>query len=97
MKAPDQFSIPDQSLFMVQKLVTGLNFEFVDEFSSVNDCLSASFRYSYTGQNFPVVRFILHSVVSVSKGFRRCTRSYLWIFRAEFSSATVSYAIIDCA
>ena len=38
MKAPDQFSIPDQSLFMVQKLVTGLNFEFVDEFSSVNDC-----------------------------------------------------------
>lgn len=37
MKASDQFSIPEQSLFMVQKLVTGLNFESVDEFSSIND------------------------------------------------------------
>ena len=37
MKAPDQFSIPEQSLFMVQKLVTGLNFQSVDEFSSIND------------------------------------------------------------
>ena len=37
MKAPDQFSIPEQSLFMVQKLVTGPNFESVDEFSSIND------------------------------------------------------------
>ena len=37
MKALDQFSIPEKSLFMVQKLVTGLNFESVDEFSSIND------------------------------------------------------------
>lgn len=37
MKVPDQFSVPEQSLFMVQKLVTGLNFESVDEFSSIKD------------------------------------------------------------
>ena len=33
------------------------------------------------------------TVPSVSKGFYRCTRSYLWVFRAELPSANLSDAL----
>ena len=92
MKTSDQFSIPEQSLFMVQKLVTGL---ISNPWMNSVLLTIAKVQASATlilGRTF-LWCGLFCTVPSVSKGFYRCTRSYLWVFRAELPSANVSDAL----